>query len=261
MIKNLAIGGSNRTLLILALLMGLVCAVLVGVYLSGLESGSGGGTGGNTLPVVVASREIPPLTTITEDMLTVQEVPAELVLLGAFTEPSEVVGKKAQIQIVTGAQLLTSNAIDAEVAKETFGANAPLSLLIPEGKRAFAIYTSQVAAAGGLVRAGDNVDLMLSTEGDGGNGTCYLLQDIQVLAVGATTKKPTSEGDAGGIAAAAADPEAKTYTLAVSDQQAVQLATAQRSVSDASVGKQVWVVLRPFGDHNVSGGPTCNLGS
>jgi pilus assembly protein CpaB len=260
MIKNLAIGGSNRTLLILALLLGLVCAVLVGVYLSGLESDGGGGSGGDTVPIVVASQEIPALTTITEDMLTVREVPAELVLAGSYTDPAELIGKKAQIQIVSGAQLLTSNAIDPELANQAYGVDAPLSLLIPEGHRAFAIYTSKVAAAGGLVRAGDHVDLMLSSE-DGETPTCYLMQDIQVLAVGSTTKRPTSEGDAGGIAAVDPNPDANTYTLAVTDGQAVQLAQAQRSVSDASVGKQVWVVLRPFGDHNPAAGPACTPSS
>ena len=43
MIKNLAIGGgSNRLLLIFALVLGLTAAVLVGVYLSSLNDGNGG---------------------------------------------------------------------------------------------------------------------------------------------------------------------------------------------------------------------------
>jgi hypothetical protein len=59
------------------------------------------------------------------------------------------------------------------------------------------------------------------------------------------------EGDASGIAATEANPGANTATLAVTPQQAGELAGAQKSVSDSNVEKQLWVSLRPFGDHTV----------
>ena len=67
MIKNLAIGGgSNKLLLISALVLGLLCAVLIGVYLTSLEDGGGSGsTSSATVPVVVATVDIPAATTIT----------------------------------------------------------------------------------------------------------------------------------------------------------------------------------------------------
>jgi Flp pilus assembly protein CpaB len=253
MIKNLAIGGSNRTLLVLALLMGLLCAMLVGIYLSNLEGGSGGGSS-ETTPVVVAAVDIPAQTTITPEMLSLTDVPIESALAGAFTDTAVVVGKKTQVAIVPGQQLLATNAVDAALAQEAYGPDAPLSLIIPEGKRAYAIYVSKVASVGGLARAGDYVDLMLS--GDAAKGpACFVMQNIQVLAVGQTVARAGS--DASAVSAAAPNPEANTYTLAVSPGQAGQLATVQNTVSDNSVGTQMWVVLRQFGDHDSANVPAC----
>jgi len=257
MIKNLAVGGSNRTLLFLALLMGLLCAALVGIYLSNLEGGGGGGSS-ESVPVVVATTDIPALATITPEMLEVSEVPVEFALAGGFTDPASVVGKKTQVAIVTGQQLLVTNAVDPALAQEAYGPDAPLSLIIPAGKRAFGVYVSKVASVGGLARAGDYVDLMLNVEDESsgpGITACVLMQDLQVLAVGSTVTSASS--DASGVAAVAPNPDANTFSMAVTPEQAVTLATVQQSVSDGSVGKQMWVVLRQFGDHSVAGVPAC----
>jgi len=263
MIKNIAIGGSNKALLLLALLMGLVCAVLVGVYLSGLDSNeSGGGAIGASVPVVVAAADIPAQTSITAEMVTVREVPADLVLAGSFAEVAPVLGKKTQVQIVAGQQILPTNAIDANAAQEVFGPDAPISLLIPEGKRAFAIYVSSVASVGGLARAGDHIDLLSTQEVTGSDGdnaavnACVVLQDVQVLAIGATLLQ--TGNDASAISGVNPNPDANTMTLAVTPEQVIQLAAIQRSVSDSSVGSQMWVSLRPYGDSSVAAVPACS---
>jgi len=109
MIKNLAIGGgSNRLLLIFALVLGLLCAILVGVYLSGLSSSDTTPKTTTTVPVVVALQDIPPLTVVTDTMLTVKNVPTDLAVLGAFTKPADAVGQTAQVQIAAGEQVLPS---------------------------------------------------------------------------------------------------------------------------------------------------------
>jgi Flp pilus assembly protein CpaB len=101
---------------------------------------------------------------------------------------------------------------------------------------------------------------MLSGEAanpEGGEGTnaCYVMQDLQVLAVGQTVT--SASNDASGVAAVSTNPDANTVTLAVTPDQAMRLAAVQGSVSDGSVGKQMWVVLRQFGDHGVAGVPAC----
>lgn len=270
MIKNLSIGGSNRTMLLLALVFGAVCAVLVGIYLSGLSSDdSSGGVSASTVPVVVVAdgQSIAPQTLITADMLTVKDVPTDLVLTGGFTDVTQVVGKKAQVTLPAGQQVLTSNAIDASAAIEEFGDDTPLSIVIPEGKRAFAIYVSQVAAVGGLVRSGDHVDVIISsvttTTNEAGQqsdkaSACYAAQDLAVLAMGSVLVKPGADGDVSAIAATDANPDATAMTLAVTNAEAVQLAAAQQGVSSGSVKNELWVVLRGFGDHSPNTDlPTC----
>ena len=268
MIKNLAIGGgSNRLLLIFALVLGLLCAILVGVYLSGLNSSdTTPTTATTTVPVVVAIQDIPPLTAVTDTMLTVKNVPTDLAVLGAFTKPADVVGQTAQIQITAGEQVLPSKVTSAVSAANLYGNNAPLSLLVPAGSRAFSIAVSQVASAGGLVRPGDYVDILSSHSQATADpaatakvSACYVLQDVQVLVVGATLANPKSQTNAGALAATLPDPAAGVMTVAVSPQAAGVLAAAQQSPGSGSVGQPLWVALRPFGEHGAAAGnlPTC----
>jgi len=186
-------------------------------------------------------------------------------LAGAFSDTELVVGKKTQVAIVPGQQMLTTNVTDAQLAQEAYGPDAPLSLVIPAGKRGFAIVVNNMSAAGGLVRAGDNVDVIMSgSDAESADPaqavtSCYVMQDIRVLAVGGTVARAGAT-DASGVASVDPNPEAKTMTLAVSPQQAAQLAVAQIGIDDSKVGRFLWVALRQFGDREVAGGlPTCAL--
>lgn len=265
MIKNLAIGGgSNRLLLIFALVLGLLCAILVGVYLSGLSSSdTTPATTTTTVPVVVAFQDIPPLTVVTDTMLTVKNVPTDLAVLGAFTKPADIVGQTAQVQITAGEQVLPSKVTSTLSAASLYGNNVPLSLLLPAGARGFSLAVSQVASAGGLVRPGDYVDILSSTSKttntDAATSTttvssCYVLQDVQVLVVGGTLANPKSQTNAGALAATLPDPAASVMTVAVSPHDAGVLAAAQQSPGSGSVGQPLWVALRPFGEHGAVAG-------
>lgn len=269
MIKNLAVGGSsNKLLLIFALVLGLLAAVLVGVYLSSLDGEGGSGTGSSaTVPVVVATQDIPAATTITADMVAVKAIPEGLALLGAFTESSAAVGQTTQVAIAANEQIVPTKVASAGSAITQFGPEPPLSVIIPDGRRGFAIAVSAVGAAGGLVRAGDYVDVLMTTSGatdDSGNqapaSSCYVLQNIQVLAVGTTLAQTTSETDANGIAAVDPDEGASTMTLAATPAEAGVLAIAQGSVNGNGVNNQLWVSLRKFSDRTIATDvPSCAL--
>ncbi len=266
MIKNLAIGsGNNRTLLLAALLLGLISAILIGVYLSSLDGGEGTVAPVTTRTVVVAAAEIDPLTQITAEMLVVKAIPLDLVLTGAFGDTEDAIGQTAQVSIVPGEQILQSKVTSPDSALDFFGDEAPLSLIIPEGMRAFTIATSAVGAAGGLIRPGDYVDLILTGElldaPEGaltGASACYVLQNVEVLALNSSLKQTTSSSGAAGIAAVEANSEASRATLTVTSDQAWQLAAAQGSVSGGGVATQLWMSLRSFGDTGINTGlPTC----
>ena len=267
MIKNLAIGGrSNKLLLVSALILGLLSAVLIGVYLSGLESTGGSGSSA-TVPVVVATQDIPAATTVTAEMVAVKAIPPDLALLGTFTETSAAVGQTTQVAILTGEQLVPNKVSSAGTAIVQYGPTPPLSVIVPDGKRGFSIALSAVASAGGLVRPGDYVDVLLTSAGADLDqsgaitvSTCYVLQNIQVLAIGITLTQTTSETDANGIAAVAPDDAATTMTLAVSPSEAGLLAAAQggfKSLGEVNI--PLWVALRKFSDHAPAADvPSCN---
>lgn len=271
MIKNLAIGGgSNRLLLIFALVLGLLCAILVGVYLSGLNSSdtTPTTTASITVPAVVALQDIPALTVVTDTMLTVKNVPTDLAVLGAFTKPADAVGQTAQVQITAGEQVLPSKVTSTLSAASLYGNNVPLSLLLPSGARAFSLAVSQVGSAGGLVRPGDHIDILSGTPQAAANAApgatvtnCYVLQDVEVLAVGGTLANPKSQTNAGALAATLPDPAASVMTVAVTPQNAAVLAAAQGSIGNGSVGQPLWVTLRPFGDHAPAAGTLATCGS
>ena len=266
MIKNLAIGGnSNRTLLIFALVLGLLCAILVGVYLSGQSGSDNTATTSVTVPVVVALQDIPPLTVVTDTMLTVKNVPIDIAVAGAFSKTPDVVGQTAQVQITAGEQVLPSKVTSVVSAANLYGNNAPLSLLLPAGTRAFSIQVSQVASAGGLVRPGDHVDLISSTTHATNSDavgpsppltSCYVLQDVPVLVVGGILAKPDADTNAATLAGTPPDPVAKLMAVAVTPERRA-LAGARAAASPGqSVGQPLWVTLRPFGEHGAAGRPS-----
>jgi pilus assembly protein CpaB len=273
MIKNLAIGGgSNRMLLIAALVFGLLAAILVGVYLSNLSSdnGSSSSGGGATVPVVVAAQPIPSLTVVTEQMLTVKNIPIDVAIVGAFAKTSDVVGQTAQVNLAPGEQLLPTKVTSVTTALGQYGATTPLSLVVPPGMRAIAIQIGSIASAGGMIRPGDHVDLIHNTaqsNNDAGAGAqiagaCYVLQDVQVLTIGANIAAPDASTNANTLAAQPADAAAKLMVVAVSPEDAGQLAAAQSKPGDASVETPLWAVLRPFGERGVvEGVSTCGATS
>lgn len=269
MIKNLAIGGgSNRMLLIAALVLGLLAAILVGVYLSSLNSENGGSsTSGTTVPVVVAAQDIPALTVVTEQMLVVKNVPIDIAVAGAFGKTADIVGQTAQVNVALGEQIIPAKVTSVTTAQSQFGIDTPLSLVVPQGMRAISVQIGAIATAGGMVRPGDHVDLLHSSKAqsnsDDGSSinlatACYVLQDVQVLTIGTTIAGPDASTNAQTLAAGPASAGANLMVVAVSPIDAAQIAASQQTPGDASVETPLWAVLRPFGEHgNVADVPVC----
>lgn len=269
MIKNLAIGGgSNRMLLIAALVLGLLAAILVGVYLSNLSSdnGSSSSTSSATVPVVVAALNIPARTVVTERMLTVKSVPIDVAVVGAFSKTADVVGQTAQVNVAAGEQMLPAKVTSVTTAQGQYGVNTPLSLVIPQGMRAISVVIGPVAAAAGLVRPGDHVDLIRNKAVDVTNNSgsqevatsCYALQDVEVITVDTTLASSDASTNAQSLAAGPVSGASKLMVIAVSPSDAALIAAAQEEPGDGSVKSPLWVALRPFGEHGtVQNLPTC----
>lgn len=261
---------TNRNMLMLALLLGLLSAILAYVYLNNQkETVAPAETTVVTKPVVVAKRDISARTIITADMLEVRQIAADAVHPNAFTNITTVVGQAARFPIAKGEQVLTNKVALSSVLAQEGGrgidTTLPLSYVIPAGKRAMAIQVDPVVTAGGLILPGDFVDVIgvfdveVFVGGDPENRQMlnrYLvmtvLQNVEVLAVDQEVEEisletPSAEGEGEGAAQRVAlpqgeaQPKAVTVTLAVTPEQAQILAKAAEKGS-------LRLALRPFGE-------------
>jgi pilus assembly protein CpaB len=244
---------SSRRSLLIAMVFGVLAAVLVLSYLRSARS-DGGNKGVVMVPAVFALRDIPERTQIKEGMIEVRQVPSDARHVLALQEKNRAVGQITRVPIAAGEQIL-SNKVADQVRDVGFSAS------VPEGRRAVAVGVTEVIASGGHIAPGDFVDVVAVFEvfvpaaGTGGPKDTFgkdqgekpkvfsavtLLQNIQVLAVAekADTNLPTG-GDS--KKATSTRDEAKSVTLAVTPEQAEKIFLSEE------IG-HLRLALRPFGD-------------
>jgi pilus assembly protein CpaB len=255
-LQELPLPRSNRGLLILAIVAGVIAAALVFVAISGSSEDSRGGSiapEARTVKAVVAARSIPAGTEVTEDMLKVVDVPADLAVVGAFSSAVPLVGEVTNVAIAQGEQITR-----AKVGPIVEGEG--LSFVVPKGHRALALQVTEVTAVGGHLLPGDRVDVIAAFESpsqDGVTRVVRVLQDIEVLAVAQESQKPVAGLQEGGEPATATgerltsghvpadvekEPNARTITLSVTPQEALLLAYVQQEAAT------VTTALRPTGE-------------
>ena len=254
-------GRSGKAILLLALFLGLVSAVLVYVYLSqaGDEETAASDT---TKSVVVATEDINVATRITESMVRLKAISADAVHPDAFTSTEGVVGNLARYPIAAGEQIL-SDRVAASSASVPEGDELPLPYIVPEGKRAVSVVMSDLIGAGGLLRPGDYVDVILTVKlASQDQIGRIILQDVELLALDQQVEKvaPKFEDSEEGeeeeeerisTGEGETDPEAVTVTLAVAPVEGEVLAVADKCADN--FGGRLALALRPFGDHSTVG--------
>ena len=232
----------------LVLLLGIFLAALTFVVVLFLRPGPGGPTPGATasapptqLPTVVAAADIPLGTIVTQEMLTTRTLAVGLREPNVYGDPSQAVGKTTRKVIVAGAQV-----------HSTDFQNRPVSLTVPQGRRAWAMTVNQLTGVGNLLDTGDTIDLLISLRGDAfpvvqvladGSVTVVsginplsvklplLLQDIQII--GVINPPPPAQPAAqqgqpvASRAPAFTEPENKLLILSVTPQQAEVLLFAR----------------------------------
>lgn len=238
MIKGMTLPkGGNRLPLILGLVLGLIAAVLVVVYLSSAK-GDGGPTGGGGagLPTVVAASDISAGVRLSADMLTVAEIPQDDQLTGHFTTTDGLVGQVTKVSLLKGEQVVQTKVINSTTIGE-FGDNPPLALSVEQGMRGVSAEVSPLIGAGGNVRPGDFVDVILTVKvsvvgpdnqqfSDHVAGT--ILQNIKVLAIDQERANPDPSSATDPDKAKEEDELATTVTLALSPGHAEVLAMADQ---------------------------------
>ena len=250
MMRNRISGG--KAVLLLALFLGLISAVLVYVYLS-QAGGEKTAASGDTKQVLVAKEDIPVATRITDSMVELKAISVDAVHPDSFSSTEGVVGNMARYPIAAGEQVLSDRVAASSVTLRE-GEKLPLPYIVPEGKRAVSVSTSALIGAGGLMRPGDYVDVILTAKLSSGDQIGrIILQNLEVLALdqqvekvapkfeeGQEERTPTGEGET--------KPEAVTVTLAVAPVEGEVLTVAEECAGN--FGGRLALALRPFGEHN-----------
>jgi pilus assembly protein CpaB len=147
---------SNRLILLIGVFLAVVAFVLI-VLLLGNQGGPQNNPQATPAPIstVIAAKDIALGSTITEDMLTTQNLPPTQRLAGAFQTPSQVVGQIARQQVTSGQQITST----------TLSANQT-TIDVPPGQRAMSVQVDAVSGVGTAIQAGDYVDMIVGLTGD-----------------------------------------------------------------------------------------------
>lgn len=150
---------SNRLILLIGLFLAAVAFVGIIVVL-----GSGGG--GNTSPgldatkttYIVAAKDIPLGTSVTQDMVESKDVRTTDKPADAFTLPADAIGKTVTTDVAVGQkigpQTFATTTVDVNIGR-----------LLDTGRRAMAVQVDQVSGVGTLVVPGDRVDVVIGISG------------------------------------------------------------------------------------------------
>lgn len=262
--QGLTFTRNNRSLLMIALLAGLVAAILVFVAVSNSDSGGGSGTPGvTTVNAVVAAQEITAGTTITADMLKIEAVPENLLLTDALNSVELVAGEVARGDLAAGEQITL-----AKLGSPSRDIDA-LSSVVQKGNRGSSAGVQELTAVGGLILPGDHVDVVATykiknvpglAENEYIQRTEVILQNVEVLSVAQQAQEPkplaqAEEGEAGeaGITSGqlpeevVEQPEAGTVTVTLDPDQTLKLLSFQ----DNPATVRIWTILRAFGDTDI----------
>jgi pilus assembly protein CpaB len=217
--KKLQIGKRTTGLMIAVVLAGVATVALV-AYVRGLENKAYAGT--QTVSVFVARQAIPAGTTaemaIQHAAIARSAVPRTVVADDAITSLEQIQGRVAAVTIQPGEEILASRFV-------TPGAAASTTLQIPAGRQAMSVEVNAPPGGGGFVAPGARINVLghLTTT----NGTTsvprvqFVLQDIQVLAVGQRTLSTPQQGSETSQAT-----DRVLLTLAVSPGEAEKLGFA-----------------------------------
>jgi len=207
----------SRVLAILiAVVLALVATAAMVVYVNGADRRA---VAGQRPVTVLVARQTIPAGTSGEDaqnrnLIIREQVPQKNVVAGALRSLTQLEQRYAAVDIVKGEQLLQERWVGAE---DVAGRRL---LQIPEDHQALSLGLDLTKQVAGFVTPGDKVGLVLSYKekqaSDSVDRTHFLLQNIQVLAVGATAlPNGSSQSDGGRVNQGRGSQDLTAVTLAI----------------------------------------------
>jgi pilus assembly protein CpaB len=193
---------------------------------------------GPTVPVVVASRDLPAGTRLRLRDLAVRDVPESFAPRDSLADVAQGEGARTAVRVSRGSYLTAGQLAGGE--RQRRGGT------LRGGERAVEVAVAGGEALSGAAGPGTRVDVVVSSESRDGAGRTFLaLEGVEVLSLrpgGGSGEASRGEAEAGAAAAATA-----TATLRVTLRQAVYLTAAQ------NFAREVRLLPRPPGDGRRAG--------
>ncbi len=104
--------------------------------------------------VVVATVDIPLSTRIKADQVTIKELPLTAISVGAFQDPSQVIGQIARETVGSGAQITLATVGASQGGQIT-------NIQCPVTQRCIAVQVDQLTGVGTVIKTGDYVDMII----------------------------------------------------------------------------------------------------
>lgn len=206
----------------------------------------------NLKDIVVASRDIAPGDTLDADDLTIARVEAKHAPTNAPSNPSSLFNRVAKIQIPQG-----------QIVHETLLAEAGVSGGLPgvikPGYRAMTIEVNEFTGVAGLLQPGNHIDVLARfQDGDNGQTTRTVVQNVEIIAVGTELTNKTSANSEQSAIAPDQQPQAKQFARAIT----VLVTPADAERLDLAAANQARLALRASLDTDkaaVSGATVASL--
>lgn len=217
----------TRTIVIIGIAILLALLASVGIYRYLSEKGRLAEEARlQTVGIVVAVVEIPLGTTINANQVAVTAWPKDLYPKDSFADPKLVVGRAVKRDFLRGEPIIESKLVPSGKG------GGLLSLIVPEGKRAFSLRVNEVVGVGGFIVPDTKVDVILTTVPPGSNERVskMILENVPVLAAGQVVEQKENK-----------PITVNTVTLSVTPDEAERLALASNDGT-------IQLVLRNFMD-------------
>ena len=226
----------SRVLAVLiAVVLALVATAAMVVYVNGADRRA---LSGQQPVYVLRARKTIPAGMSGEDaqngdMIEKVEVPRSSLVQGVMRSPEQLRERYAAVDIVKGEQLLLSRWVGAE------DVGGRRLLQIPQDHQAVSIGVDLVRQVAGFVTPGDKVSLVVTMPRQGGGDkTQFLLQNVQVLAVGATALTRSSQASGGRVNQGKGSQTLTAVTLAIKKGDV-------ENVVHAAVDGDIYLTLMP----------------
>lgn len=215
-----------------AVVLGLVAAIVARqlVAQGPAPTVDGMPTNVNLSDIVVAARDIAPGSTLAEGDLTVARVESKYAPANVAATPSALFHRVAKLQIPKGQIVHESLLAEA-------GVSGGLPGVIKPGFRAMTIEVNEFTGVAGLLQPGNKIDVMARfQDGDNGQTTRTVVQNIEVLAVGTDLTNKAATGETvGAVIGPEQQPQNKPFARAITvlvtpiDAEKLDLATANQA--------------------------------